>query len=363
MSQALTQAIIRRIIREAVSTTDHGGKAGELRYGRILNWIGWVAVSLFLGASVLCLLTADPEERIQLAACFGLFSLLGFVLLAEAYVVCIKYDEVGMYTRSPWRRSRRISWQEVVSCDYSEVSQWYRIRTRSQGIVRVSIMLNGVAGLLRALPCEHPSYPPVSASGSSVYGLEKTEILVPGKPIQINQKPAKVFCWLFVAIGLAVLVWYPQAELPRREDFREVEGKVTEIKSKPGNKGSMQLKLRIVGAPALLACSARKENMEALLRVLQVGDVVTALAHKDDLLHPRQPWLTSEPQIWMVGLRGKRWEFLKFENHIASEKRDIAMLPWCGVGFILFGLGIRWQIARATKKLNQASSVNPQAEV
>jgi hypothetical protein len=304
-------------------------------------------------------LTAAPEERVAAAVTFGLFALLGGILLVEGHWVRIKYDEEGIRTRSPWRRSRRIAWSEVVSCDYAEVNQWYRIHTRSQGIVRVSLLLHGVAGLLNMLPCEHPSYPPVTASGQSVNGRGTPPAIVPGKPVPVKGLAVHVICWVFVALGVAALFWYPQAELPRLEDYRRVHGKVIEIKTKAVGKGEQLFRLTVTGAPASLVCSVHRDNVQGLKNRLRVGDEITALVSRAEWKKPKKPLFSSEPQIWMVGLKGAGWEFLGFEEYEARKKREITTLLWGGLGFILFGLGLLWQFKRETRKHNQRKEEGP----
>lgn len=350
---------MRRIIQDAINSSGSLPKSGELRYGAALKWIGWICLGFCLAMVTVAGVAAAKEQKMIVIACFGAFSLLGAVLLAEAYWVRISYDEQCIRTRSPWRRSRRIAWSEVVSCDYSMHNQWYRIHTRSQGIVRVSLLLRGVPGLLQMLPCEHPSYPPVAASGRAIYGHGQPQVLLPGKPVVVNPKAAHAFCWIFAAMGLGMLVLHFQCEPPRLEDYREVRGTVTDIQTKPGNRGSQIWRLTVVpGTPAVLAFLVPKKHVEPLKRVLRVGSPITALVSREEWANPRKPLFVPQPQIWMAGLQGPGWQFLRFEDHVAHEEREITILFWGGIGFILFGLGLRWQINRETRKQNQASLEN-----
>lgn len=354
MSQAIIRYILNKAIREAATSPDSAATGGELRYGAMVKGIGWGTTLFSLGLSVGCLLMAPPEERLLTAGCFAVFMLMGVFLLMEGYGVRITYDVEGIRTRSPWRRSRRIGWSEVVSCDYSETNQCYRIHTYSQGMVRMPLMLQGVAGLLRMLPCEHPAYPPTSASGRSVCGPADLPVIVPGRAVPVKAKVAHVICWIFVALGVASLIMFPQSKPPVIEDFREVRGAVSEIQIKSGDKSRKRLRLRVPQAPALLVCSAQENRIQELLNVLHVGDEITALVSREGWENPRKPLFSDEAQIWMTGLKGDRWEFLRFEDHVASKKRDITTLLWGGIGSIVFGLGLRWKISRDTQKLNRS---------
>jgi hypothetical protein len=356
---AMSQAILRRHLSDAMNKDDPNLRCGVLCYGPLLKWVGWVGVTLFLGMSVGFGLTAPPEERIAAAVIFGLFALAGGFLVLEGCWVRIMYDEEGLRTRSPWRRSRCIPWTEVVLCDYADINQWYRIHTRSQGIIRVSLLLHGVAGLLRMLPCEHPSYPPVTASGRSVNGLGTPRVIVPGNPVPVKALAAHVICWSFVALGIGALLLYSQSDLPRPEDYRTVHSKIIEIKTKARDRGRQQFRLTVAGAPAGLLCSVHRDNVQWLTNRLRVGDEITALVSRAQWEKTKKPLFSSEPQIWMVGLKGAGWEFLRFEEHVAHEKREITMSLWGGIGFILFGFGLLWQIKRETRKHNQPTEECP----
>jgi hypothetical protein len=358
MSHAVIQAILNKAVREAINASDNG----ELRYGPYIKWTGWICTILFLGMSIGAALTAPSEEKL-IAVCFVPFILLGAALIVEGHGTRITYDGDGIRTRSPWRRSRRITWSEIVSCDYAPANQWYRLHTRSQGTVRLSLLMEGIAGLLRMLPCEHPSYPPVAASGRALYRPSHPTLIVPGRSVFVKATGSCVICLIFVAIGAGCVLLHYLAELPVLEDYREVHGKILEVQNKSGGKGREQLRLRVAGAPALLAFSAHKDQIEKLLKVVHMGDDITALVSNEQWDHPIKPWFASEPQIWMVYLKGANWNFRSFDDHVAREKRDLTMLFWSGIGLILLGLWLLRQIKREYHKLNQPPAVEIGADV
>lgn len=72
----------------------------------------------------------------------------------------ITWDGYWIYTKSFWRRPRRIPVNSVTSCNYYFLLQSYRMRTRKNGIIRVPIFTKGIPELLALLPVDVPSYPP-----------------------------------------------------------------------------------------------------------------------------------------------------------------------------------------------------------
>ncbi len=219
------------------------------------------------------------------------------------------------------------------------------------------------AGLLRMLPCEHPSYPPVTASGRALYGPSHPTAIVPGKPVFVKATGSYVICLIFVAMGAGGIMWHFLAELPVLEDYREVRGKVIDVQAKSEDKGRQQLRLRVAGAPAFLAYSAHRDQIGKLLKVVHIGDEITALVSNEQWDHPIKPWFASEPQIWMVYLKGANWNFRSFDDHVAREKKELTMLFWSGIGLILLGLWLLRQIKCEYHKLNQPPVVAIGAEV
>ena len=152
-------ALFRRAQRESLTAAD----TSVAEYPNVLKLMGLGSCGgVTCGAVAAALFVRGPDvwKALLLAAFFGSLALVTHL---EAQLVLIDWDDKFLYTRSPWRRARTIPWSSVERCDYSESMQWYRIRTRRHGIVRVSIYLKGVPNLLSALPVNHPKYPPRTA--------------------------------------------------------------------------------------------------------------------------------------------------------------------------------------------------------
>ncbi len=120
----------------------------------VLGWIATVGIAIFAG------FTAKNADIKNAAAIVGLFIALILPLHLEVFGVLITWDDSFIYTRSPWRKARKIPFSAVRSCDYSNAMQWYRIHTDGHGTIRLHQLARGIPELLSILPCPHPGYPP-----------------------------------------------------------------------------------------------------------------------------------------------------------------------------------------------------------
>ena len=120
----------------------------------VLCWVASAAICILAG------FTAKDADIKNVFALVGLFTALILPLHLEVFGVLITWDETFIYTRSPWRKSRKIPISAVRSCDYWVNMQWYRIHTEGHGTIRLSPWAKGIPELLAMLPCSHPGYPP-----------------------------------------------------------------------------------------------------------------------------------------------------------------------------------------------------------
>ena len=96
-------------------------------------------------------ISAEPAQRVTLLIFWGAFLLMPLVLHLEFFHVSIRYDVHGLQTKSPWRRSRSIPWEDITGVTFQDTAQWYVISTTRYGKVRVPFWLSGVESLLTEL--------------------------------------------------------------------------------------------------------------------------------------------------------------------------------------------------------------------
>lgn len=123
---------------------------GQLRYGPWLAMTGVLTGAFFLAIGYLVYRHEGLSEPFALLVFSG-FLIMSLALIAEALFVRIRYDERGIYTNSPWRRSREIPWHAVNGHSYSEVNRWHILETRAYGRIRLSIYLRGLPDFFEEL--------------------------------------------------------------------------------------------------------------------------------------------------------------------------------------------------------------------
>ncbi len=109
-----------------------------------------VSCGLASGTALVLISSFLPVDNRLDAFVLGLIiTILGFPTALEIFLVKIQFDRQHLYSQSPWRRARTISWQEVTDLSYSPAMQWYRVHTRSQGIVRLHRYLPAHANFIK----------------------------------------------------------------------------------------------------------------------------------------------------------------------------------------------------------------------
>lgn len=137
---------------ETGSVTTPGGTRPPARVSAVADYgpgMRLFALILFAMGASLCGVTIaesrplDREDLWQGAVLIVLLGLPSACFVAETVGVSIEVDASGIRTRSPWRRPRTIPWGDVERVDYSAAARWYRIHTRSHGVVRLHDYLRG----------------------------------------------------------------------------------------------------------------------------------------------------------------------------------------------------------------------------
>lgn len=146
----ITRLLMVVLLRTARPSALQQDSRHVLKYGVAMRGLG--IVMLLLGSGFLYAASHSSSDQRQLAwLVSGVLATCGLCVFLEVFFVRIEFDESFIYLFSPWRGRRQIPWSDVLSRDFSNVSQWHVIRTGTQGTLRVSIYLSGVASLLERL--------------------------------------------------------------------------------------------------------------------------------------------------------------------------------------------------------------------
>jgi len=127
------------------------GETMVVEYGRPMKGFAIVGELIFLGLLVWSVATAEPEKRTTALVFWAVFLLMPVLLHLEFFHVSIRYNVHGLQTKSPWRRTRSIPWEDITGITFEDTAQWYVISTTRYGKVRVPFWLSGVESLLAQL--------------------------------------------------------------------------------------------------------------------------------------------------------------------------------------------------------------------
>lgn len=119
-------------------------------YGRNLKIVA-AASWLLVVALFVCAAISRPSDRVAVFCVASAFFLLALYLHLEFFHVSIRFDDLGLYTTSPWRRNRFIPWSAVSTVRFSQLAQWYVLSTSRMGRVRLHLYLSGLQSLLTEL--------------------------------------------------------------------------------------------------------------------------------------------------------------------------------------------------------------------
>jgi len=119
-----------------------------LEYGIRLKILTSFFVSIVMGLIVLYFIV---DEKYDVILGVLLFSALVLPIAIEVFFVRIGFDNEKIYCYSGWRQNRVVEWNEVESAKFSEISQWWVLKTKKSGKVRVSIYLSGLEDFLEEL--------------------------------------------------------------------------------------------------------------------------------------------------------------------------------------------------------------------
>lgn len=134
--------LLQRLARRAVPKVI--GEETVLRYPKSLLVLGVAAFTIFFAFTVYNALGKNVVNSYAVAVSVPLVLATAAGWLAiECAGVTIVLGKDSLRCTSPWRPAREILWRDVVKASYSRTNDWYVLRTRNQGTVRVSGMLSG----------------------------------------------------------------------------------------------------------------------------------------------------------------------------------------------------------------------------
>lgn len=114
-----------------------------ITYGVPIKILGWVMMALG-GFFVFAASKASQDQTVIAWSVAGTIFFGCLSLWVEFYLVSIEFTSTDIHTRSPWRKKRQIKWEDITEYSYSEINRWYKLKTKSNGIIRLSILLSGL---------------------------------------------------------------------------------------------------------------------------------------------------------------------------------------------------------------------------
>ena len=138
---------------------EKGGKPGRLYYGAFMWVTGIGGLLMALGPFVALLAGrgGDLTGWFFLSAAFGAAAVY---CLGEAAFVRGTFDEDGIVFSTPWTGTKRESWKNVASIEFSSNYKWYAITFASGAVVRLSLTLYGCHAAVTAAQRRFALYSP-----------------------------------------------------------------------------------------------------------------------------------------------------------------------------------------------------------
>jgi hypothetical protein len=146
----LVPLILGWLLRSASAKAKKINGIAWLNYGVTLKIFTLFFVGIVAGL-VAIWFNVEPKDKIPLLFLIGLFGGLTLPMAIEFCLVRIGFDENGIYCYSGWRPKRTIDWTAIESVEFSQSMQWWVLRTKGAGKIRVSVLLSGLQEFLDEL--------------------------------------------------------------------------------------------------------------------------------------------------------------------------------------------------------------------
>jgi hypothetical protein len=139
----ISLAILYFLARNAEFEASVRGERYIVKYDRWVRLLGWIF--LFIGIGTIYGASLSSQKDLILACVVGtLFGCGTSVLWIEFNFIRIEFDKDYVYTFSPWRKNRKIIWEDIYEYSYSDINKWHILKTRKDGNIRLSIFLSGL---------------------------------------------------------------------------------------------------------------------------------------------------------------------------------------------------------------------------
>jgi hypothetical protein len=144
---SLLMVILRRTV---LPSARRRGLRHVLEYGWPIRSLG-IAMPVLGGVFLYAASRSSSDQRSLAWVVAGALATCSLYVFLELFFVRVEFDESFVYMFSPWRGGRRIPRSDIVSCSFSNLNQWYVIRTRADGKLRISTFMSGSGSFLEKL--------------------------------------------------------------------------------------------------------------------------------------------------------------------------------------------------------------------
>jgi hypothetical protein len=143
--EALGAAIVLVLLRRAAAKlprTDSEGRA-VLAYPIGLQLFSWGFVLTVCDVAVATSYSGSSDAGWARIIVPPVLVAMGGALGLETTFIRVAVSQECIECYSPWRRHRRVLWDDVVAYRYSELNDWHVLETRRHGRIRVHSMMRG----------------------------------------------------------------------------------------------------------------------------------------------------------------------------------------------------------------------------
>ena len=127
----------------------HGIENGRtvIKYGIAMKLFSWLSLALPLMV-ISFIPKVKSSDMPSVITAFCMASGISASLILEFNRVMISYDDKFIYTKSPWRKNRKIPWSDITNIEFSNAASWHVVFTKNNGKIRLHTGLNGLKTIL-----------------------------------------------------------------------------------------------------------------------------------------------------------------------------------------------------------------------